>query len=681
MARSYLSLFVTNLRLLDLHHLSDWPDITEASFATSSKDHQNQKQRIRQAEWALYRLFETWDPSETRSKLQPFFPPFEPLQSINLRAALFRCLNDLKKNGVLGREASLRKTMLDECKGDKFVEMLFFFSTAVLKRKLDDTSRNQSHMSIARKISVASSLRGPEEQIQLVPLLIAHASSISTILKKRTSNTVLYSEVNELLQITSLDITEKDRRYQAIASQTAGADGGILASEAARKQLQDNWVANQKWLEVVINGDEKQGDDDILSGSYNNFLQHIQTGNQQSKRGTKTGLIEDLEGRIRIQERRLRRWDDFQQRFKTANEPDTILESKTSARPLRQPLSIQFSEHECLRPGQSGAPTSPKPAFHRILDYRNVVDATLEELEAMSSRKERPRKPVSANAVRNASGRPVSQGPIPDEASNTTSDVSSASQRPRRQTSQQKLPPTTSQRLDSSSEKLALLEVESDPSITASASVHCSNRIDMQSLSTIMPEIRDTSTVVEAMPTLAEQIVTSVTDASPSPVKREPRLSLVDRTRLSMAAHTFGPSTLMSVTESPDLPSPVPPMPEIPDDRANRRTTLLERTRQSMSLAATKPKPRQSMNKKRQSLFPVNQFETPRKTTWSLEEEKPAEEEVTLEDADYDNIFKSRPKIAHSPAPSPSFIEDTSAIGGEEWESSPLRRFQKTGDA
>ncbi len=64
-------------------------------------------------------------------KLQPFFPALEPLQSLNLRAALFRCLDQAKKNGVLGRDTVLRKTMLDECKGDRLEEVLAVFSIAV----------------------------------------------------------------------------------------------------------------------------------------------------------------------------------------------------------------------------------------------------------------------------------------------------------------------------------------------------------------------------------------------------------------------------------------------------------------------------------------------------------------------------------------------------------------------
>ena len=62
---SLAELFVTNLRLLDLDTRSDWPNISSKTF---SKDvlGQNQKNRIRCSEWALYRLFELWDPEETR---------------------------------------------------------------------------------------------------------------------------------------------------------------------------------------------------------------------------------------------------------------------------------------------------------------------------------------------------------------------------------------------------------------------------------------------------------------------------------------------------------------------------------------------------------------------------------------------------------------------------------------
>jgi len=59
---SDIKLFVTNLRLLDFDLKSDWPGITAQTFSGKNAD---QRQRIGGAEWALFRLFEIWDPGET----------------------------------------------------------------------------------------------------------------------------------------------------------------------------------------------------------------------------------------------------------------------------------------------------------------------------------------------------------------------------------------------------------------------------------------------------------------------------------------------------------------------------------------------------------------------------------------------------------------------------------------
>lgn len=59
---SDVRLFVTNLRLLDLDLRNDWPNITVQTFSSKNAD---QKQRIGASEWALFRLFELWDPAET----------------------------------------------------------------------------------------------------------------------------------------------------------------------------------------------------------------------------------------------------------------------------------------------------------------------------------------------------------------------------------------------------------------------------------------------------------------------------------------------------------------------------------------------------------------------------------------------------------------------------------------
>jgi hypothetical protein len=63
---SNVSLFLTNLRLLDLDLRKDWPDITAKTFSTKDAQ-QNQKKRIQCVEWALYQLFALWDPEEAQN--------------------------------------------------------------------------------------------------------------------------------------------------------------------------------------------------------------------------------------------------------------------------------------------------------------------------------------------------------------------------------------------------------------------------------------------------------------------------------------------------------------------------------------------------------------------------------------------------------------------------------------
>ena len=59
---SNASTFLRCLRLLDLDLRDDWPGLVEEHFAARQ---QNLQQRIRGVEWALYKLFEIWDPQET----------------------------------------------------------------------------------------------------------------------------------------------------------------------------------------------------------------------------------------------------------------------------------------------------------------------------------------------------------------------------------------------------------------------------------------------------------------------------------------------------------------------------------------------------------------------------------------------------------------------------------------
>lgn len=63
---SHLAVFIRNLKLLHLDQREDWPGITIRALSPSS---QNQRQRIRLIEWALYYLFTIWDPEAAQNVL------------------------------------------------------------------------------------------------------------------------------------------------------------------------------------------------------------------------------------------------------------------------------------------------------------------------------------------------------------------------------------------------------------------------------------------------------------------------------------------------------------------------------------------------------------------------------------------------------------------------------------
>ncbi|GME52498.1 hypothetical protein GTA08_BOTSDO08666 [Neofusicoccum parvum] len=275
---SSTALFVTNLRLLDFDLYEDWPEIAVHTFATRDAQ-QNQKKRIQCTEWALYRLFELWDPDETREKLSPFFPPLEPLQSLNLRGALYRCLNDLKKNGVLGRETVLRKTMLDECKGDKFMEILVVFSTAVVKKKLSGRKLRRKNVPVARQYATATALSVPQ-QASLLPLAIAHKAALTNVLRRRDDMRERYMDFGDLLEQKSQEAMDRNEKCGEVLETLEESQKDLPDAASIKRVLHDNWLGNPEWIEVMVQGDQPESDNNMFQMQFADIWQRVQLGQE-----------------------------------------------------------------------------------------------------------------------------------------------------------------------------------------------------------------------------------------------------------------------------------------------------------------------------------------------------------------------------------------------------------------
>ncbi|KAI6365284.1 hypothetical protein MCOR25_005414 [Pyricularia grisea] len=389
---SNVSLFLTNLRLLDLDSLPDWPDINPLTF-TNKDLAQGQKKRIQSVEWALYQLFDLWDPEETRNKLKPFFPPLDQLQSTNLRAALLRCLEQAKKNGVLGRDAVVRRTMLDECKGERLEEVLATFSSAVLKKMVAEASLNgKEHLTIAETLALEN--RGYSgDTAQITALLLAHRASLSRTLRERREARARYNDLAQLLDLKERGIAR--RKLQLGETKVPAADGMSEHEKLALwRAVRNNWAGNERWMEALLYGDAPQ--DGLLTAPFDRVWRRVQSGRlAELEEHCEPGLIQQLDGRVKMQKERLQKWQTFRRdMFGTDSIKDDRAQKRKSltldhvAKP--RGIDLGFGAHENIRYGTASPmklaakPPSLKP------EYEVLVNELQEELDAINKGQPNP---------------------------------------------------------------------------------------------------------------------------------------------------------------------------------------------------------------------------------------------------------------------------------------------------
>jgi hypothetical protein len=373
------SLFLTNLRLLDLDLLPDWPSITPSTFSNLDA-----RARIRATEWSLYQLFRLLDPALTAEKLQPFFPPLEPLQSINLRAALYRCLDGLKKNGTLGREAVLRKTMLDECSGDKFWEVCVAVSAVVVRKRV---VRKKDKMGfgrpVAQTIGAAQGLRKAEREV-LVPLVVAHRGSLARNLKEKQRLGEEFAQLGDVL----LEKEEDLGRRRVVLM-----EGGMV--EQVQRQLErfrpledvlrNGWVGDEGFEEALLSGGSGTSSDRMLAESTEALFNRDRRSRVSLLAQDEVDLTEDIVNKARGQSSRLKKWQALYDKLQVAKPK---LSQADEARAAGQTTN-RFNRHADLTLGdvrsQRGTSSPTKSGHSRatsacVAGYDNILTAMREEL-------------------------------------------------------------------------------------------------------------------------------------------------------------------------------------------------------------------------------------------------------------------------------------------------------------
>ncbi|KAJ5641092.1 hypothetical protein N7528_000717 [Penicillium herquei] len=573
----HLTIFVRNIKLLCLDQREDWPDITLRSLSPSST---NQRQRIRLIEWALYYLFATLDPEGTQNKLRPFFPPLEPLQSVNLRAAFFRALSELKKNGDLGRETILRKTMLDDCKGEKFDELLAVFSTTVL-RKLLAASVPGTQWSAAMKLSAATSI-SPGDYQNMLPLILAHQVSLGTTGARHARVHEAYDQFSQLLDRKKVELAEQAKR-----DLTQDLSQMQLEPEALARELRANWLGSEEWAAALVEGGAQSSTDSFLELPFSRaWALAADSSVDKLRGGSKQDLVVDLEARVLRLRTRVRKWHEFNESLRKERDANGAATGPASKEPR-----LLFRDHQALTVASISKAVRQPTDRGRTMNSvdRSFVSNVNEAIARING------KP------RNGFGRGASAYSMEFDTSS-----SSSKQWSNYQSTAPRSPDKT---------KTSLSRTNSEP--------------------------------IEQSPE-PESI-----QASPLIVRLSP-----DQSPISEDEPTFEPMKMKSSASS---------------------YTLVERTRRSMSLIPPLPAheapPQHRLRRGPRTSFPVNQFETPRKSSRGRSGASTPQDKLFEDGAEYNSVFKSRPRVANSPISSPavhaspSFDEDEFDLdqSGAEW--------------
>ena len=592
--------------------------------------------------------------------------------------------------------------MLDECKGDRLEEVLAVFSNAVLKKVLQ--IQGAGYEALAQQLALENFSYSGERTI-LSALIVAHKASLSKHLRGKEDSRARYRDFSDLLNLNDRRIARRHEQLKQVIEENQ-TNGSMAKRDvyALQDTVEKNWSGNTEWLETILHGDGRTNTDGFLSTRFDKIWKHVENGSIGEVEGTnRVGLLEQLDARVKDQEKRLARWKDFGKSLsQSAGSSPVKSASKAPTEPGK--IDLGFNLHQNIQIGRINKEHVVQTNSVSLEEYTRLIENMRTELADVSKPQvqakraprqslisERRRSLVVASPVPSQDGVPESKDEDWSSASDLEGETPDSPNYATKSTS--RTPPSEA-------------PVEPDP-IEVPIAVKASRppvpkftepiQVDVTSKSAptpspkvssppkirpitpppprLSPPIKEapiaasTTEAAPASPDLAAQILTSISASSPSPKKPRHTLSLAERTRLSMSRTSHSQySDLHDEFEIADLPRLAiksrPSMaPRTPSIESDPHADLIERTRKSM--AGFEAAQKKAQVERRRSVKDARKKQRESSYFPKVEEEKDCVDgqeaaasavELLEGDPDYESVFKSRPKIATSPAASPSRI-------------------------
>lgn len=226
--------------------------------------------------------------------------------------------------------------MLDDCKGDKFEELLAGFSAVVL-RKVVAVSMDEASWSPAMRLSTATSMT-PTDYQNLLPLILAHQVSLGSAGERQSRVRDAYDRFEQLLDEKKIELTGR-----AIQETGVSQNGAQVESDGLVHEIRTNWLGSEEWATALLEGGSQSSTDAFLELPFPKALAQATDSNVDSLgNGLKPDLVLDLEARVLLQRSRLRKWHEYNQSLSKERGID-----ETITAPVQEPRML-FRDHQAL---------------------------------------------------------------------------------------------------------------------------------------------------------------------------------------------------------------------------------------------------------------------------------------------------------------------------------------------
>ena len=271
--------------------------------------------------------------------------------------------------------------MLDECKGEKLEEVLAAFSSAVLKRKLEEQAPNAA--SIAEQVALET-LSYSGERTVISTLLLAYKASLRKHLYHKNDLKASYGEFSELLALNERKIERRRALLEHLIQDESSELGPDFWArfKSIHEQLKKNWSGSDEWLEFLLYSDSRTLNEGFLGAAFETAWAHFQDNNFADIEGFRYSLPQQLDERIRSQEDRLTRWQGFVRRLAKPGTSSPTKQEKGTSWPS-EIISLTFSKHLGLQIGLPPSPEKTRSTWIGFEDYKRVMESLTTKLAAV----------------------------------------------------------------------------------------------------------------------------------------------------------------------------------------------------------------------------------------------------------------------------------------------------------